>query len=65
MFSLFAQMSIFTRLARWMAPAGQSVSQTSQVAHDLLQRSQARAGLNPRQAQELRSAAQAYLSVVR
>lgn len=35
------------------------------VAHNLMERAEARAGRNPQQAQELRSAACAYLSVVR
>jgi hypothetical protein len=35
------------------------------VAHQLLERAEARAGRDPHDAQELRSAASAYLSVVR
>jgi len=35
------------------------------VAHQLMERAESRAGLNPRQARELRRAASAYLSVVR
>ena len=35
------------------------------VAHQLLERAEARAGRDPHAAQELRSAASAYLSVVR
>jgi len=35
------------------------------VARNLMERAEARAGRNPHQAQELRGAARAYLSVVR
>jgi hypothetical protein len=35
------------------------------VARQLMERGQARAGSNPRQARELRTAALAYLSVIR
>ena len=35
------------------------------VAHQLMEDAEARAGLNPRQARELRRAARAYLRVVR
>lgn len=35
------------------------------VAHKLMERAEAGAGRDPHQAQELRNAAQAYLSVVR
>lgn len=37
----------------------------SGIPNALMERSQARAGLNPQQARELRRAAQIYLSVVR
>jgi hypothetical protein len=35
------------------------------VAHQLMEHAEARAGRDPRQAEELRSAARAFLSVVR
>lgn len=67
MFSLFAPMSILSRLKGLAsaARAGRPDFSVSQVAQDLMQRSQARAGLDPHQARELRDAALAYLSVVR
>lgn len=67
MFSLLAQLPIFSRLQGLggAARAGHAESSIPQVAQDLLQRSQARAGLDPHQARELRGAALAYLSVVR
>jgi hypothetical protein len=42
-----------------------AVAPMNGVAHQLLERAEARAGRDPRAAQELRSAASAYLSVVR
>lgn len=67
MFSLFAPLSILSRLQGLggAARAGHPEFAVSQVAQDLMQRSQARAGLDPHQARELRDAALAYLSVVR
>lgn len=41
------------------------VASVNGVAHNLLERAEARAGRHPHQAQELRRAAFAYLSVVR
>ncbi|MES2943134.1 MAG: hypothetical protein V4772_09730 [Pseudomonadota bacterium] len=38
---------------------------TDGVAHNLMERAEAGAGRDPHQSQELRNAAQAYLSVVR
>ena len=58
MYALFA---LFARLLPTAVPAVIHES----VAQQLLQRAGARAGLSPRQAQELRRAALAYLSVVR
>jgi hypothetical protein len=57
MFTLFAQ------IARFFLPAtGDAV--IGGPRH-LMERAEARAGQNPRQARELRGAAQAWLSVVR
>ena len=42
-----------------------SVAAADGVAHQLLERAEARAGRDPQAAQELRRAASAYLSVVR
>lgn len=58
--SLFAQI---VRLMPFAPAAGASDGQG--VAQNLMERAEARAGRNPQQAQELRSAACAYLSVVR
>ena len=57
MYALFAQIARFLPAAP--APAADG------VAHQLMESAEARAGSNPHQAQELRSAAFAYLSVVR
>ena len=56
MFALFAQIARLLPIAR---PAGDD------LAHQLMERADVRAGVSPRQAQELRLAACAYLSVVR
>lgn len=48
-----------------MTPSAPSVAPVNGVAHQLLERAGARAGRDPHAAQELRSAASAYLSVVR
>ena len=58
---------ILSQIARFLsgkprlAPAGD----TADVAGQLMERAQTRAGRNPYQAQELRNAASAYLSVIR
>jgi hypothetical protein len=57
MYSLISQIARFLPAATRMAPV-------NGVAHNLMERA-ARAGRNPQQAQELRTAAYAYLSVVR
>lgn len=66
MYTLLAQL---TSLRRWFrhTPAAVMTHQPEGdgVAHQLMERAEARAGLNPRQARELRDAASAYLSVVR
>ena len=58
--------NIFFRLAH-LLPSSQHARATlpNDVAQKLMERAEADAGRNPRQAQELRSAACAYLSVVR
>lgn len=55
--------SLISQIARFL-PAATRVAPVNGVAHNLMERA-ARAGRNPQQAQELRSAAYAYLSVVR
>lgn len=55
---------ILSAIARFL-PLSRSLKPASGVAHTLMENAQARAGRNPRQAQELRRAASAYLSVVR
>jgi hypothetical protein len=56
--------SLISQIARFL-PAATRVAPVNGVAHNLMERAEARAGRNPQQAQELRSAAYAYLSVVR
>ncbi len=58
MYQLFKQVFRFLPRLKRVAPV-------NGVAHNLLERAEARAGRNPHQAQELRRAASAYLSVVR
>ncbi|MDI1271216.1 MAG: hypothetical protein Q7U63_07475 [Polaromonas sp.] len=58
MYTLLSQVFRFLPLPRAVAPV-------HGVAHNLMERAEARAGRNPQQAQELRRAARAYLSVVR
>lgn len=56
--------SLFAQIARFL-PSATRVAPIHGVAHNLMERAEARAGRNPQQAQELRTAAYAYLSVVR
>lgn len=66
MFTLFAQLNQFRQwIGRAGAPAMAHQPEGDGVAHQLMERAESRAGLNPRQARELRRAASAYLSVVR
>ena len=58
MYQLFNQVFRFLPRLRRVAPV-------HGVAHNLMERAEARAGRNPQQARELRRAAHAYLSVVR
>ena len=46
-------------------PSAQGVAPVNGVAHNLMERAESRAGRHPHQAQELRDAARAYLSVIR
>jgi hypothetical protein len=54
--------SFITQIADFLAP-GRAAE--SDVAHDLMESAEARAGTNAHQAEELRQNARAYLSVVR
>jgi len=66
MFALLAQMTQLRNWNRWTPALGLTHQPEGDgVAHQLMERAEARAGLNPRQARELRRAASAYLSVVR
>jgi hypothetical protein len=56
--------SLISQIARFL-PTAAGVVPVNGVAHNLMERAEARAGRNPQQAQELRTAAYAYLSVVR
>lgn len=56
--------TLLTQLAR-ILPLSGNRSPVNNVAHSLMERAEAGAGRDPHQAQELRSAASAYLSVVR
>ncbi|MCW5651231.1 MAG: hypothetical protein KIS62_15895 [Ramlibacter sp.] len=66
MYALFAQLTRLRNWNRWTPALGvASSSDAGGVAHRLMESAEARAGINPRQAHELRQAASAYLSVVR
>ena len=54
--------TIFSLIARFLTPAQ---APGHRLARQLLEGAQASAGRDPQQAQELRAAARAYLSVVR
>lgn len=58
---ILSQIARFLSVKPRQAPAGD----TPDVAYQLMESAQTRAGRNPYQAQELRNAASAYLSVVR
>lgn len=68
---VFTALSLLTQVRTWLRPAltlrhaSRSSAPSQGIAHDLLSSAEARAGLDPHQAAELRSAARAYLSVVR
>lgn len=61
--------SLLSQIVSLISSSPIAVGDTSQgadgVAHNLMERAEAGAGRDPHQAQELRNAAQAYLSVVR
>lgn len=68
MYTLFAQLSRFVgvaRGARALRAAQPVIAGENGVASQLMESAESRAGLNPRQARELRRAASAFLSVVR
>lgn len=56
--------ALFAQIARFLPTTSAQVVGEG-VAQQLMESAEARAGLSPHQAQELRSAAFAYLSVVR
>lgn len=56
--------TLLQTIARFL-PALRTVREDDGVAHQLLESAEACAGTNPHDAQELREAASAYLSVVR
>lgn len=55
---------IFSAMARFLL-SPKRLTPVSGVARNLMEHAEARAGLDPRQADELRAAARAYLSVIR
>lgn len=59
-----AMVRLISRFARFLSLT-QGQAHAKGVAHQLMERAEARAGRHPHQAQELRNAARAYLSVVR
>ena len=66
MLTLFAHLTQLRNWNRWTPTLGMTHQPEGDgVAHQLMERAESRAGLNPRQARELRRAASAYLSVVR
>lgn len=57
--------SFIAQIARLISPSEQATPAVDGVALNLMERAEADASRNPQQAQELRSAACAYLRVVR
>ena len=55
---------IFSQIAGFMSPRN-AAAPADNVAHELMERADAGAGRDPQQAQELRNAARAFLSVIR
>jgi hypothetical protein len=55
---------LLSQVARFLTPSRNRIGHAA-VPRSLLERAEARAGTNPRQASELRRAALAYLRVVR
>ena len=62
---LMSQMRNWNRPAQSPRHASRDSAPSQGLAHDLLTSAEARAGQNPHQAEELRQAASAYLSVIR
>ena len=60
----YPMVHIFSGIVRFFSAQSESTAADS-VARQLMESAQLRAGSHPYQAEELRSAAQAYLSVVR
>jgi hypothetical protein len=56
--------ALFSQIARVFTPGRNRIGHAA-VPRQLLEKAEARSGSNPRQAQELRRAALAYLRVVR
>jgi len=63
--NLMSRMRNWNRPARVLRHVSRNHAPSRGVAHELLCSAEARAGNDPRQAEELREAARAYLSVVR
>jgi hypothetical protein len=68
---VFTLISLIARMRTWSRPAlvSRHVSRNNaparNLAHELFSSAEARAGQDPREAEELREAARAWLSVVR
>ena len=74
-FQMFTALSLMAQMRNWNRPAlsarpltrhtSRNSAPSQGLSHELLSSAEARAGQNPHQAEELRRAARAYLSVVR
>jgi hypothetical protein len=62
--SAFDMFRLLSQIARFL-PTAAGVAPVNGVAHNLMERAEARSGRNPRGAQELRGAALAFLRVIR
>jgi hypothetical protein len=63
---MFSTLSLMSRMRNWNRQALRPANASPRgLANKLMSTAEARAGRDPRQAEELRAAAQAYLSVVR
>jgi len=68
---MFNVLDLMSQMRNWNLPApsprhaSRDSAPSQGLAHDLLTSAEARAGQNPHQAEELRQAASAYLSVIR
>ena len=56
---------IFSQIAGFMSSHNAVAAPADEVAHLLMERADAGAGRDPQEAQELRNAARAFLSVIR